>query len=145
MKKLLTLLLATGFVMNLNAQAKEKEETCLEAYQKAFNDRGSLPVEDGTYKSVIISIVSPKNGTECFSGKAKVEQTHVTAMYIAYEDNTYEFLDRKYKGDSKAKINNGITEPLITDAGEKIYVIFTEKIKPKKKQFKKVNGPDKNF
>ena len=66
-------------------------------------------------------------------------------MYIAYEDNTYEFLDRKYKDKDKAKINNGISEPLITDAGEKIYVVFTEKIKPKKKQFKKVTGPDKNF
>jgi hypothetical protein len=145
MKKLMTLLVAVGFAVNLNAQAKEKEETCLEAYQRAFNERGSNPVEDGTYKSVIISIVSNKNGTECFAGKAKVEQTYVTAMYIAYEDNTYEFLDRKYKGDNKAKVNNGITEALITDTGEKIYVIFTEKIKPKKKQFKKVTGPDKNF
>lgn len=145
MKKLWTLLLVSGFAANLNAQAKEKDETCLEAYQKAFSERGSNSVEDGTYKSVIISIASPKNGTECFSGKAKVEQNQVTAMYIAYEDNTYEFLDRKYKGTDKAKINNGITEPLITDTGEKIYVIFTEKIKPKKKQFKKVTGPDKNF
>lgn len=145
MKKLLTMLLATGLIINANGQAKEKEQTCLEAYQKAFNERGSNPVEDGTYKSVIISIVSPKTGTECFAGKAKVEQTHVTAMYIAYEDNTYEYLDRKYKSDNKAKINNGITEALITESGEKIYVIFTEKIKPKKKQFKKVTGPDKNF
>ena len=141
----MTLLLATGFVVNVNAQAKEKDETCFEKYQKAFSERGSLPVEDGTYKSVIISIVSPKNGTECFAGKAKVEQTHVTAMYIAYEDNTYEYLDRKYRGDNKAKINNGISEALITESGEKIYVIFIEKIKPKKKQFKKVTGPDKNF
>ena len=145
MKKLFTLLMATGFALNLSAQAKGKEETCLEAYQRAFNERGAFPVEDGTYKSAIISIVSPKNGTECFAGKAKVEGAQVTAMYIAYEDNTYEFLDRKYKDKDKAKINNGISEPLITDAGEKIYVVFTEKIKPKKKQFKKVTGPDKNF
>ncbi len=141
----MTLLLAVGFTVNLNAQAKEKEESCLEAYQKAFSERGSEPVPDATYKNVIISIVSNKTGTECFAGKVKVEQSQVTAMYIAYEDNTYEFIDRKYKGDNKAKINNGISEPFITDQGEKIYVIFTEKIKPRKKQFKKVTGPDKNF
>ncbi|HYG50530.1 MAG TPA: hypothetical protein VD905_06485 [Flavobacteriales bacterium] len=145
MKKLLTLLLASGLVYNVNAQAKEKEPTCLEAYQKAFLERGSFPVEDGTYKSVVVSIVT-KTGTDCFSGKAKVEANFVTAIYIAYEDNTYEYLDKKYKGDTKAKINNGITEPLVTlDGSEKIYVIFTEKIKPKKKQFKKITGPDKNF
>ena len=143
MKQLFTLALALGLATSLNAQ---KEESCLEAYQKAFAERGAHAVEDGTYKSVIISIVS-KNGTECFSGKAKVESMNVTAMYIAYEDNTYEYIDRKYKGDSngRAKIVNGITEPLLTEQGEKIYVIFTEKIKPKKKQFKKVTGPDKNF
>jgi hypothetical protein len=147
MKKLLTLVLVLGFTANLIAQAKEKEkeETCLEAYQKAFAERGSKPVPDATYKNVIISIVSNKNGTECFAGKVKVEETRVTAMYIAYEDNTYEFIDRKYKGDNKAKINNGISEPFVTDQGEKIYVIFTEMIKPKKKQFKKITGPDKNF
>ncbi|HLP10622.1 MAG TPA: hypothetical protein VK177_01755 [Flavobacteriales bacterium] len=144
MKKLLTLLLASGLVYNVNAQAKEKEATCLEAYQKQFAERGSFPIEDGTYKSVVVSIVT-KTGTDCFSGKAKVEANLVTAIYIAYEDNTYEYLDKKYKSD-KAKIYNGISEPLTTlDGLEKVYVIFTEKIKPKKKQFKKITGPDKNF
>jgi hypothetical protein len=145
MKKLLTLLLASGLVYNVNAQAKEKEPSCLEAYQKQFGERGAYPVEDGTYKSVVVSVVG-KTGTDCFSGKAKVETNMVTAIYIAYEDNTYEYLDKKYKGDGKAKILSGITEPLVTaDGTEKIYVIFTEKIKPKKKQFKKITGPDKNF
>ncbi len=146
MKQFFTLLLSVVILTgSLSAQAKEKDETCYDAYKKAFDERGAFPVEDGTYKNVIISIINPKTGTECYSGKVKVEQSHVTAMYLAYEDNTYEFIDKKYKGDNKAKINNGITEPFITETGEKIYVIFTEKIKPKKKQLKKVNGPDKNF
>lgn len=143
-------MLSLGMLSHVGAQKKNteapKEETCLEAYQRAFNDRGAYPVEDGTYKNVIVSVITAKNGeTECFAAKAKVEQAFVTAIYIAYEDNTYEYLDRKYKNDNKAKINNGISEPLIADNGDKIYVIFPEKIKPKKKQFKKVTGPDKNF
>lgn len=123
-----------------------KAETCLEGYQKAFAERGAFPVEDATYKNVIISVVDQKNGTtECFSGKVKVESTYVTAMYLMYEDNTYEFIDKKWRNENKAKINNGISDPLITDTGEKYYVIFTANIKPKKKQPKKVTGPDKNF
>lgn len=144
MKHLFTLLIATVFSFSLNAQSN-KEESCLEPYQKAFAERGAYPVEDGTYKNVIIVINSPKEGLNCFSGKAKVEGNYVVAMYLSYEDNTYEFLDRKYKGDNRAKINNGISENVITENGEKICVIFPEKIKPKKKQFKKVTGPDKNF
>lgn len=144
-------MLSLGMLSQVNAQTKKpaepaKEETCLEAYQRVFAERGAYPVEDGTYKDIIISVVTAKSGeTECFAGKAKVEQAYVIAIYIAYEDNTYEYLDRKYRNDNRAKINNGITEPLIADNGDKIYVIFKEKIKPKKKQFKKVTGPDKNF
>lgn len=153
MKQFFTLTMAMGLLINVNAQpAKDKktepakEETCLEAYQKAFNERGAYPVEDGTYKNVVVTIYTAKSGeTECFAGKAKVESSNVTAIYISYEDNTYDYLDRKYKNDNKAKINNGITEALVTDTGDRIYVIFPEKIKPKKKQFKKVTGPDKNF
>lgn len=144
MKQVFTIVLFALIGFNLNAQSN-KEENCFDAYKKAFDERGAFPVEDGTYKNVIIVIQSPKGGTECFSGKAKVEANLVIAMYMSYEDNTYEFLDKKYKNEAKAKINNGITEPLITVEGEKIFVIFTEKIKPKKKQFKKVTGPDKNF
>ena len=144
-RNLLLLAIALFTTMNLFGQTKPKVQlTCLEEYQKAFNERGAYPVEDGTYKNVIVSIVTTK-GTDCFYGKAKVEANFVTAIYLSFEDDTYEFLDRTYKGDNKAKINNGITEPLSTTTNEKIYVIFTEKIKPKKKQLKKATGPGNNF
>jgi hypothetical protein len=144
MKYILTLFLVISFVANSFSQGKEA--SCLDAYIKAFNERGAYPVEDGTYKNVIISVVNQKTGeTDCFSGKVKVENTFVTAMYMMYEDGTYEYIDRKWKNENKSKINNGITEALVTDTGEKYYVVFTEKIKPKKKQYKKVTGPDKNF
>jgi hypothetical protein len=123
-----------------SGQAAKKEETCLEAWQKESAERGAYPVEDGTYKNVIVSIVSG-SGTECYLGKVKVENNHVTTIYLSFEDNSYEYLDRTYKGESRAKINNGITDPLTTTAGEKIYVVFTDKFKPRKKQYKKAPKP----
>jgi hypothetical protein len=86
-------------------QTGKKEETCLEAYQREFAERGAFPVEDGTYKNVIVSIVSG-SGTDCFIGKVKVETNYVTTIYLSFEDNSYEYLDRTYKGESRAKINN---------------------------------------
>jgi hypothetical protein len=74
-----------------------------------------------------------------------VEAGYVTTIWIQYDDNSYEFLDRKYKGANKGKIVNGIAEPVVTTSGETIQVIFVDKIKPKKKQFKKANGPGANF
>jgi len=141
MKKLYACAMTLFMVSTLTiGQNTKKEETCLEAYQKEFAERGAFPVEDGTYKNVIVSIVSG-SGTECFYGKVKVENNHVTTVYLSFEDNTYEYLDRTYKGESRAKINNGITDPLVTTAGEKIYVVFIDKIKPKKRQYKKAPKP----
>jgi hypothetical protein len=125
------------------AQTSKTSETCLEQYQKQFKERGSSPVEDGNHK-VIISITT-EMGTDCYEGKAKVESGNVAAIYMVYEDGTSEFLDRKYKGTSKPKIVNGISETMNTTDGEAIQVVFVTKILPKKKQFKKATGPGKDF
>jgi hypothetical protein len=125
------------------AQTTKTPETCLEQYQKQFKERGAAPVEDGNHK-VIIAITT-EMGTDCYEGKAKVETGLITAIYMTYEDGTQEFLERKYKGTSKPKIVTGISEALTTTDGESIQVIFTTKILPKKKQFKKATGPAKDF
>ncbi|MBX7094561.1 MAG: hypothetical protein K1X56_07575 [Flavobacteriales bacterium] len=126
------------------AQQPKKELTCYEAYKKEFDERGAYTVDDGKYTGVVISIITAE-GTDCVFGKAQVEGGIVTNIWLQYEDNTYDFLDRKYIGSKSVKINNGITDPLKTTAGETIYVIFVDKIKPKKKQLKKVTGPTTGF
>lgn len=143
MKKLYALMFVLALYSGV-AFGQAKEESCLDAYQKEFAERGAYPVEDGTYKNVIVSIVSG-SGTECFYGKVKVENNFVTTIYLSYEDNSYEYLEREYRNANRARIINGISEPLATTVGEKIYVIFLEKIKPKKKQFKKAPLPGKSF
>lgn len=127
----------------VNAQAK-KELNCYEAYKKEFDERGAYTVEDGKYTGVIIAITTA-DGTECVFGKVAVEGGAVTTIWLMYEDNSYEYFDRKYNGVNRAKILNGITEPLKTTTGETVYVIFVDKIKPKKKQVKKATGPGSGF
>jgi hypothetical protein len=138
-------LLVIAFLLGTTAAFAQSKtsETCLEQYQKQFKERGSSPVEDGNHK-VIISITT-ETGTDCYEGKAKVESGSVAAVYMVYEDGTSEFLDRKYKGTSKPKIVNGISETLNTTDGEASQVVFITRILPKKKQFKKATGPGKDF
>jgi hypothetical protein len=141
-KNLLVIALLTGATASF-AQTAKTNETCLEQYQKQFKERGAASIEDGNHK-VIISVTT-EMGTDCYEGKAKVESGSVSAIYMVYEDGTSEFLDRKYKGTSKPKIVNGISESLSTTDGETIQVVFVTKIMPKKKQFKKASGPGKDF
>lgn len=136
-------LLATPIISNAQTTTK-KELSCYEAYKKEFDERGAYTVEDGKYTGVIIAIGNAE-GMDCVYGKVAVEGGAVTTMWLMYEDNSYEFLDRKYTGASRAKILNGITEALKTTTGETIYVIFVDKIKPKKKQVKKATGPGNGF
>lgn len=139
-KNLLAVVLLLGY-FNVNAQ--NSKGTCLEEYQKEFKERGCSPVDDGNHL-VIVSITT-ETGTDCYEAKAKVENNYVIAIYMSYEDGSFEFLDRKYKGPSKAKIVNGISDALITTDTESIQVVFVNKILPKKKQFKKAKGPGKDF
>lgn len=142
---LLVLIVLISAPVLVNAQtAPKKESTCYEAYKKEFDERGAYMVEDGKYTGVIISIVTSQ-GTDCVYGKVAVEGGYVTTIWLMYEDNSYEYFDRKYKGPTKAKILNGITEGLQTVDGEIVYVVFVDKIKPKKKQVKKATGPGSGF
>jgi hypothetical protein len=137
------LILFSSVLLAQTTQPK-KELTCYEKYKKEFDERGAYTVDDGKYTGVIISIITAE-GTDCVFGKVAVEGGMVVSIWLQFEDNTYEYFDRKYKGLSKVKIVNGITEPLVTTLGETIYVIFQDKIKPKKKQLKSATGPGKDF
>lgn len=146
MKHSLLLLILTVFSASVFAQTAQpkKELTCFDAYKKEFDERGAYTVDDGKYTGIIISITTAE-GTDCVYGKVQVEGGFVTTIWLQYEDNTYDYLDRKYIGTGKPKIVNGITEALKTTQGETIYVVFVDKIKPKKKQLKKVTGPGSGF
>ena len=75
--------------------------------------------------------------------KARVENGKVVSIFLQFEDGTYELMDMKItnKSGDPAGIVNGISEEIINEEGDHFFVIFVEKLKPKKKEYKTVGGP----
>jgi hypothetical protein len=98
------------------------------------------------YRNVIISFIE---GTEsfCIYGKVRVENGKIVSIFIQYEDGEYSLMDQKFvnKMNRAPGVINGISEEISNEAGEKFYVLFIDKIKPKKREFKKAAGPGAEF
>ena len=144
MKKILLItLILSGFSFAGSAQDKTEELNCLEKYKKVFTQRGSDHVPDGMHRNVVVA-VTDQYGTGCFYGKARVEGTKVTSIFIKLEDETYDLFEtRDFRSGHGALIRNGISDKLITKEDNRgMQVIFVENIKPKKKQYMKAPGPD---
>jgi hypothetical protein len=95
------------------------------------------------HRNVIISFFTP-DGTECLSGKARVENGSIVSVFMQYEDGTYYLLEKKFFNAKKTSpvIVNGISEMIYTVDGEKFRVVFIDKLKPKAKSYKQANLPD---
>lgn len=116
---------------------------CLQEWRKVFEERGSYSVSDDMHRKVYISFVE-NDESWCVLGKARVENGKIVSVFLQFEDGTYELMDMKLLNkDGKApSVTNGISEEIINEANEHFYVIFVEKLKPKKKEYKTVGGPD---
>ena len=111
------------------------QDDCFKRLEEAFAKRGAYTVADDMHRNVIISYFE-KEGTSCVSGKARVENGQIVSLFIQYDDNTYELIEKKFYNDKKAppSIENGISQMIFTPDGEKFKVIFIEKLKPKQIQ-----------
>jgi hypothetical protein len=138
MKKGLLFLSTVILTFSLSAQSD-----CYKKLEDAFAKRGSYTVADDMHRNVIISYFEKEN-TTCVSGKARVENGQIMSIFIQYDDNTYELMDKKFYNDKKTPptITNGISEMIYTPDGEKFKVIFIDKLKPKQKNLKEVVLPD---
>ncbi len=144
MKRLiLSSLLFLGLSVAYSQTKPAEQLTCLDQYKKVFKERGADRVADGMHRNVIVSI-EDEYGTNCFYGKARVEAAKVTAIFIKFEDETYELFEgQDFTVPYGTLIKNGITDPWVTKADkQKMTVIFVESIKPKKKKYKQAPGPD---
>lgn len=132
----------------VNAQNTEEPQiTCYQKYAEVFEKRGANDVEDGTYNNVIITF---RKGSmaDCFYGKVNVKNGNIvmSEMYLKFEDDTYEKIERKYRNPDEAiSIINGMSRTMVTVEDELIDVLFTKKIKPKKKSYVKAADPDFDF
>jgi hypothetical protein len=138
MKKSLLFLSTVFLTFSLTAQSD-----CYKKLEEAFTKRGAYTVADDMHRNVIVSYFE-KEGTSCVSGKARVENGQIVSIFIQFDDNTYELMDKKFYNDKKAppSIINGISEMIYTADGEKFKIIFIEKLKPKQKTVKEVTLPD---
>lgn len=138
MKKGLLFLSSILMTLSLSAQGD-----CFKKLEDAFIKRGSYTVADDMHRNVIISYFE-KEGTSCVAGKARVENGQIMSVFIQYDDNTYELMDKKFYNEKKTApiIMNGISEMIYTADGEKFKVVFIDKLKPKQKTLKEVTLPD---
>lgn len=148
MKNLIFSLFALFIFSAVNAQTEEEPQiTCYQKYAEVFEKRGAEDVPDGTYNDVIITF---RKGSmaDCFYGKVNVKNGNivVSEMYLKFEDDTYEKIERKYRDpDQVISIINGMSRTMVTVEDELIDVLFTKKIKPKKKSYVKAADPDFDF
>ncbi|MCE2712440.1 MAG: hypothetical protein LW688_07875 [Cryomorphaceae bacterium] len=133
------LLIVSSFLLGFTLFS---QDDCYKRLEEAFAKRGSYTVADDMHRNVIISYFE-KEGTRCVSGKVKVENGQIVSLFIMFDDNTYELVEKKFYNDKKAPptIENGISQMIYTPDGEKFKVIFIEKLKPKQKTVKEAVLP----
>lgn len=118
------------------------QENCFDRLQKAFETRGSYTVNDDMHRNVILSYFSA-DGQECLNGKVRVENGVITAIFIEFREGDYDLLEKKFTNAQKTapKISNGISEMIHVADGQKLRVVFIDKLKPKAKQYKTAELP----
>lgn len=114
--------------------------TCYDEWKKVFENRGADPVDDGFHDNIVVTVRS-ENGTECLTGRAEVKGGVVISVSLYFDDNTYEKVEYAFKTEQPWSIFNGMTRTRITENEEMINVMFTDRIKPKKKKLKSAPKP----
>ncbi len=121
-----------------------QSEDCYKRLENAFAKRGSYAVPDDMYRNVIVSFFEG-NETYCYNGKARVENGVIKNIFIQFSDDQYDlFMDKDIYNTKKqaVTITNGISDLIITPKGEKLRIIFIDKLKPKAKSYKSATIPD---
>jgi hypothetical protein len=139
MKRTLLVLSALFLTLTVSAQ-----NDCYKRIEDAFAKRGSYGVGDDMHRNVIVSFFEKDGSSTCVSGKARVENGQIVSILLQYDDDTYEPFEKKFYNDKKQLpgISNGISDMIYTSDGEKLKVIFIDKLKPKQKSFKEIALPD---
>lgn len=138
MKK--TLLIGLSFLTLTSIYA---QNGCYDRLEKAFAKRGAYTVSDDMHRNVILSFFTP-DGQECLNGKVRVENGFITAIFIQFNEGDYELIEKKFANPQKTppKVVNGISEMIHVSDGQKLKVIFIDKLKPKQREYKSAELPD---
>ncbi|MCB9190003.1 MAG: hypothetical protein H6600_06845 [Flavobacteriales bacterium] len=138
MKKLYFLLFLGLF--SVASFAQTENDNCYEQYRKVFENRGAFEVEDGVHDNVVLSIKT-KTEVECILVSVTVKNKEIVEIVVYYEDETKDILKYDFKDAVAWTIFNGMSRTRITKQEEQITIFFTDKVKPKKKEYKKAPLP----
>lgn len=140
MKKILLLGILFASTFTLFAQ----DDDCYKRLETAFEKRGAYAIPDDMYRNVIVAFFEGEE-SYCYNGKARVEHGFIKNIFVQYQDGQYElFMDKDiYNARKQAVgISNGISDLIVTPKGERVKIIFIDKLKPKAKQYKRAKLPD---
>lgn len=146
MKRFLLFTVLLIIISSAHSQTKvdNTKIDCHQKYAQVFEKRGATEVTDGIYDDIIITF-RKGSSADCFYGKVKVQQGKINTyeMYLKFEDNTYEKIQRKYRyPEEEVTIEGGMSRTMVTVDDELITIMFVKNIKPKKKSYVKAGDPD---
>lgn len=118
-------------------------QDCFLRLQKAFDERGAYSVSDDMHRNVYVSFFEDGESI-CYKGKARVDDGKIVSVFLQFDDETFELMEKKFFNAKKQKpiTVNGISEMIHTADGERFKVVFIDTLKPKKKAYKQVSLPD---
>jgi len=116
--------------------------TCYDEWAKVFENRGAFFVNDGEHDKVVI-VVRTEKTTNCYTASVGVKGGVVISTALYFDDDSYEAIEYEFKENLAWSIDNGMSKTRITVDDEMITIMFTDKIKPKKKKLK--SAPKPNF
>ncbi|CAG5080414.1 hypothetical protein [Parvicella tangerina] len=122
--------------------AQSGDESCYDKYRLVFENRGAYEAEDGMHDNVVLTIRKQDEPTECILCSVRIKNGEINEIMVYYEDDTKETMEFDYKDNISWTVFNGMSRTRITDKDEKIVLMFTDLIKPKKKKYKKAPLPD---
>jgi hypothetical protein len=141
MKKTLIL-----FIFSVLFTATYSQTGCYSEWKEVFTKRGAYTVSDDMHRKVIISFIEGGESF-CVYGKARIENGKIVSIILLLDNGDPEIMNGKLVNDSKQApgVTNGISELITNENGEKFYVLFIDKIKPKKRAYKSAGGPGADF
>lgn len=116
--------------------------TCYDEWKKVFENRGAFFVNDGEHDKVVV-VVETEKTTNCYTASVVVKGGVIISTALYFDDDSYEAVEYEFKENLAWKINNGMSTERTTLDDEVVTILFTDKIKPKKKKLK--SAPKPNF
>ena len=115
--------------------------TCYDEYRKVFENRGASELTNGVHDNIIMSIRDADGNTECYVVTVTVKVLDIVEIAVYFDDDTKEVKKYEFVDQGSWTVHNGVSKTRVTTDDQKINIMFTDLIKPKRKELKKAPKP----